>query len=169
MPPPNNCPHIASVVALYGSSGVSVHSQSILQASQPLESMSLWAILASWGNEAVWKNSSLAGDEWIKPAYTRGSLILCHDGSYMPHQDNTRCLAGVLMICTKSTNQGHIAFCEHTDSKTASNYRGEIIGGVIATLLLWALSRCASPPSSNASISIYCDNLGVVCHGNDFL
>ena len=52
---------------------------------------------------------------------------------------------------------------------TAFNYRGEIIGGVLATLLLRALSIISAPPSKATQFPIYCDNLGVVCHGNDFL
>ena len=79
------------------------------------------------------------------------------------------CLASLVVICTSRARQVQVAHCEHSDDWTASNCRGELIGGVLTTLLLRALSQLADPPPADGCIPIYCDNLGVVCHGNAFL
>ena len=146
-----------------------MHSKSRLVEKPTPQKWSLQQTLCDWGQEHIWTQFCNTGDDqWIIDAYSRGSLVLCHDGSYMPHQDTSRCLAAVLIVCTHYALQAHVVYCEHSDSYTASNYRGEIIGRVLATLLLWALSKIAQPPPSEASIPIYCDNLGIVCHGNAY-
>jgi hypothetical protein len=170
LPPAIDCPQLASVLNNGDSPEVRVHSQSILQESPLPTPTTLQETLLAWGQGSLWKQLYANGDiQWISDAYTRGSLVLCHDGSYMPHQDEARCSAAVVILCTWSANQAHVVFCELTDPDTASNYRGEIIGGVIATLLLRALSVCAPPPPPAKILPIYCDNLGVVCHGNAYL
>ena len=86
-----------------------------------------------------------------------------HDGSYMPHLSTTACSAGFIIRCmaTGKTATGSIA--EQSDS--ASNYRGEILGGMMIQLVLRAASR--DPDVAYHQIIVNCDNIGVVGHGNN--
>jgi hypothetical protein len=59
-----------------------------------------------------------------------------------------------------------ITHSEATDARTASNYRGELIGGALATLVLLAASQ-TKPTRAFPPCSVFCDNLGVVTHGNN--
>ena len=61
-----------------------------------------------------------------------------------------------------------VMFCEKTSTSTASNYRGELIGGVRTTLSLIALTDWTKSQSKH-TLEIYCDNLGAVFHGNTYL
>jgi hypothetical protein len=58
---------------------------------------------------------------------------------------------------------GTIKICERTNSSTASNYRGELLGGLLTSHIL----RVASGYSTSAKAThIYCDNMGVVHHAS---
>jgi hypothetical protein len=103
--------------------------------------------------------------EWILTSISLGSLIIAHDGSYMPHLSNNTCSAAVVFLCTKTGKLGAYTVCEKTDEYTASNYRGELLGGLIAThLLVTAVNYTNISPNN---VLIYCDNMGVVQHGNN--
>ena len=95
-------------------------------------------------------------------------LTIVHDGSYMPELDDTRCTAAVILLCTATGRFASIDYCEKTDNKTASNYRGELLGAVIATTLLRILSEYA-PNMDTSRCTIFCDNLGVVAHGSNYI
>jgi hypothetical protein len=103
--------------------------------------------------------------EWILTAISQGSLIIANDGSYMPHLSNNTCYTAVVFLCTKTGILGAYTVCEKTDKYTAPNYRRELLGGLIAThLLVTAVNYTKIPPNSTL---IYCDNMGVVQHGNN--
>ena len=79
----------------------------------------------------------------------------------MPQVDNTICAAGIVLLCTQTGHMGTIKLCERTNSLTASNYRGELLGGLITSHIL----RVASAYSSSTTAThIYCDNMGVIHH-----
>jgi hypothetical protein len=103
---------------------------------------------------------------WLVDAFTLGSLLMCHDGSYMPDMDPTRCSAATLFLCTSLGRLATTTYCEQTSLDVASNYRGELIGGVMATLVLRALSKMTIP-SPGHTFKIFCDNMGVILHGNN--
>jgi hypothetical protein len=50
----------------------------------------LLAILASWENQTLWKHLKIDGGagDWIFSRLMRGSLVIGHDSSYMPHLAN---------------------------------------------------------------------------------
>jgi hypothetical protein len=58
-----------------------------------------------------------------------------------------------------------VTVVERTDAKSASNYRGELLGGLLLALLLRAATLDTS--LEYASVAAWCDNLGVVGHGNN--
>jgi hypothetical protein len=85
--------------------------------------------------------------EWILTAISEGSLIIAHDGSYMPNLSNNTCSAAVVFLCTKTGNLGAYTVCEKTEEYTASSYWGELLGGLIAThLLVTAVNYTKIPP-----------------------
>jgi hypothetical protein len=86
----------------------------------------------------------------------------------MPDKDEDRCSAPVVLLCTKSRQLATITYCETTDRETASNYRGELIGAVLATTTLKVVSEY-DHYNYTTPVMIYCDNLGVVTHGNNFV
>lgn len=55
---------------------------------------------------------------------------------------------------------------EKSDNKTASNYRGEILGA-IATQLLIKFAIEGRDITGHKPIVLVCDNMGVVKHGNE--
>jgi hypothetical protein len=103
--------------------------------------------------------------EWILTAISHSSLIIAHDGSYMPHLSSSTCSASVVFLCQQTGKLGAFTVCEKTNEYTASNYRGELLGGLIAThLLVMAVKYMNIKPTDTL---IYCDNMGVVTHGNN--
>ncbi len=99
--------------------------------------------------------------EWIPAAIDKGSLVIVHDGSYMPQVDKTVCSAGVVLVCTHSGHMGRIKICEKTNSSSASNYRGELLGALIASHIL-CISNAFT--SSATKVHLHCDNMAVVHH-----
>ena len=103
--------------------------------------------------------------DWIITAILQSSLIIAHDGSYMPHLSRRTCSASVVFLCQQTGKLGAFTVCEKTNEYTASNYRGELLGGLIAThLLVMAVKYTNIKPTNTL---IYCDNMGVVTHGNN--
>jgi hypothetical protein len=82
----------------------------------------------------------------------------------MPDLDPSICSAAVVVTCTKSGRVGRIQVCEKTDAISASNYRAEIIGGLLASHILRTLDSLITEGTTGAQI--YCDNLGVVHHAH---
>ncbi|KAL3788945.1 hypothetical protein HJC23_000229 [Cyclotella cryptica] len=160
------CPYVASVNVISDTT-VSVHSQSLLMSvTRGLEISSLRQALGNLPCCDFLRGLELKDDgPWLIRALERGSLVACHDGSYMPTQDNTRCSAATLFLCTHTGKIASATYCERTQPEVASNYRGELIGGVTATIILRALSLLVQCPV-HGTVEIYCDNMGVVLHGN---
>ncbi len=66
----------------------------------------LLAILASWENQSLWKHLWIDGGagDWIFSDLMRESLVIGHDGSYMPHLANNVCACAAVIYCSH-TNQ----------------------------------------------------------------
>jgi hypothetical protein len=165
---PQNLKHMASVKELPDGSILLQSTTSPPIPTQQKDSADLQSHLNSIRNSTPWKTLQVDGDgTWLAHAYERGTLMIVHDGSYMADLDNTRCSAAVVVLCTASRNMATITHCEVTDANTASNYRGELIGAVLSTSFLLILSK-HTRAAKGGTCSIYCDNLGVVSHGNNF-
>jgi hypothetical protein len=110
----------------------------------------------------IWRSSKFDEDgEWIVRAIKRGTLLIVHDGSYMPQIDKSICSAGIVLLCTQTGRMGTMQCCEKTNSTTASNYRGELLGALLASHILTIASE---QHISNRTVKLYCDNLGVINH-----
>ena len=112
----------------------------------------------------IWRSCNFDEDgEWIVRAIEKGTLCIVHDGSYMPQIDKSICSAGIVLLCTQTGRMGTIKCCEKTNPMTASNYRGELIGAVIASHILTIASEHSF---SDRAVQLFCDNLGVIHHAS---
>lgn len=159
------CNFVVSV-SLKSTDTLIAHSQSAIVPPLPTETrFNLRKELETRGMPSFSRGLSISGDgPWLVRALLHGTLIMCHDGSYMPQLDPTRCSAAVICACTRTGKLATMSFCETTDVDTASNYRGELIGGVISTLILNILVDF-SGLTKKTVCEIFCDNMGVVTHG----
>ena len=96
-----------------------------------------------------------------------GSLLVGHDGSYQVKLAKDVCAGAVVIRCKWTGKMATCAWTERTNDKTANNYRGEILGGIVAQLLLRAAMEGHRIPSE-ARVRCGCDNMGVVGHGKEF-
>lgn len=122
-----------------------------------------WDVLKSFSNQSLWRHFHCEGDGfWITQALIAGTLMCVHDGSFMVCMDKTVCSAGFIIRCTKSGKTAMGSVVEKSD--VASNYRGEILGGMMIQLVLRAASSVSRP---YRQVVVNCDNMGVVNHGNE--
>ena len=77
--------------------------------------------------------------DWIPSAAQNCSLVIVDDGSYMPDLDPSVCSAAMVITCIKTGKVGRIQVCEKTDPASVSNYRAEIIVGLLASHILHTL------------------------------
>ena len=88
-------------------------------------------MLDSYEDQTVWERFSYDGDgTWILHALLRGSLVIVHDGSYMPFVSSPACSCGFLLYCRISDNRAEGTFAERSDD--SDNYRGEWLGYTIS-------------------------------------
>jgi hypothetical protein len=159
-------PFIASV--LFNPDGsISIHSVALDPIiSEEERPTTLESVICSYPNQMLWNDLDLDGDgEWIIDGLARGSLAIVHDGFFMEHLDKTPCLAGGIIVCKEVRRIATFSAAERTDNQTASNYRSELLGGLMAALILKAASSLLSGNAHPAVVA--CDNMGVVIHGND--
>jgi hypothetical protein len=91
-----------------------------------------------------------------------GSFAIIHDGSYMKEISPDICLATVMILCTIT---GSLCKCTIVEKSTsAGSYRGEILGAILAQLILHAAAQGQMGPYP--VIMEDCNNLGIVWHGN---
>jgi hypothetical protein len=76
------------------------------------------------------------------------------------------CSAGVVMYCKISRCWLKLSIAEKSDA--ASNCRGELLGAVMALLILWA-AMANGDTATRVQQVILCDNRGVISHGNSSL
>ena len=91
--------------------------------------------------------------------------MLASFASYMEKLDTSACSAGIVVFCTEQRKLATAACAERADPAMASNYRAELLGGLLVSLILRAASSLVNGDFS--PVRIACDNLGVVGHGND--
>ncbi len=128
-----------------------------------LPSTGFWDVIRGYENQTLWENFHCDGDgTWIRDGLVNGSLVIVHDGSYMPQVVEDVCSAAIMIYCrdTKLRVKGTIV----EQSPAADNYRAEILGGVLLQLVLRAASRVTEVQYLDPTI--HCDNKGVANHGN---
>ncbi len=143
-----------------------IHSSAPLHQINPCTNISLMTYIREHSYKSLFKHAVIDDDgTWIIPAVRRGSLIIVHDGSYIPHIDDCVCSTAVVLLCTETSKVGTIHLCEKSNRHTASNYRGEILGGIITGHILNIIDRLTN--TSAGKVTCYCDNMGVIKHANN--
>jgi hypothetical protein len=80
----------------------------------------------------------------------------------MPEQSTNLCSAGVIIYCRHTSQWLKASIAEQ--SKAASNYRGELLGDVMALLIIRAATTGVT--ILQPCTTLFCDNNGVLSHGN---
>ncbi len=85
--------------------GCTVKLHSLSPACSPLHVRSpnrLLATLSSWENQTLWKHLRIDGSagDWIFSRLMRGSLVIGHDGSYMPYLTNNVVACAAVFYCS---------------------------------------------------------------------
>jgi hypothetical protein len=120
-------------------------------------------ILKSYGNPSLWENLSYDGNgEWIREGLVAGSICIAHDGLYMPKESMTLSSAGIIVYCKNTKQWLRVLVTER--SNAASNYRGELLGAVLALLILRAATSTMTTPYPQTTLQ--CNNKGVIGHSN---
>ena len=157
----------ASIVPALTPQHVKYHSSSPLPPPAPRMD-SVVEVLHSWGDRRLWSNLRIDGDgSWIRRGMIMGTLAVGHDGSYKCHVAKDVCAGAVAMECQWTGHRAECAWTEQTTRYSATNYRGEALGGIIAQLILRAATEGHQMPKCS-TVQCGCDNLGIVGHGNKY-
>jgi hypothetical protein len=83
----------------------------------------LLATLASWENQTLWKHLRINGSagDWIFSRLMRGSLVIGHDGSYMPHLANNVIACAAVFYCSHTNQYADVTWVERSTKKAANN------------------------------------------------
>ncbi len=153
--------HLASV-SMISPTCVEMHSGAPFPEIQTQPTLFL-EVLDSYEDCGLWDHLSVNGDgEWICEGIVAGSLSIAHDGSYMATEAPELCSVGVVIFCSASKNWLKASVTKRL--AVASNYCGDLLGAVIALLILQAAS--VTLELHLPSVMLHCDNCGVISHGN---
>lgn len=131
----------ASITAGLCPTRVRYHSSAPLPPPTPRPD-SVEEVLRSWGHRSLWRSLHIDGDgTWIWRAIILGTLVAVHDGNYKFKVANDVCAGAVTLCCIWTQKRAHCAWTERTDRWNATNYRGEVLGGIIALLILRAATE----------------------------
>ncbi len=127
----------------------------------------LLATLASFKNQSFWKHLRIDGGagDWIFIGLMRGSLVIGHDGSYMPHLANNVCTCAAVFYCSHTNQYGDVTWVEKSNKKSANNYRAKILG-VCSTQLFIKAAITVRIILGHGPLTKGCNYMGVVQHGN---
>ncbi len=122
-----------------------------------------WQSIHNDGNQSLWRTLKCDGNgDWIGQGLLSGTLLVAHDGSYIKEVAADVCSAAVMIYCTRTRQTCTCTIVEQ--SLSAGSYRGEVLGAILAQLILRAASTELIGPFP--VLCEDCDNNGVVLHGN---
>jgi hypothetical protein len=98
--------------------------------------------------------------EWLYDALIGGTLEISHDGSYQVELAKDVCSCGVVFHCTATNKYANLTWAERSPPQIATNYRGEILGG-LATQLFLKILLDGRPMEGITPPRIGCDNMGL--------
>ena len=124
-------------------------------------STNIRTILQRWGNRSLWEHLEIDGDgSWLIQGLLQGTIQCSSDGSYMLELCPDACSAAFMLICTTSKQKLVGMWAEK--SPFASNYRGEIFGGMAIALILKAAYTLLPPNRTVSPVKLWFDNSGVI-------
>ena len=148
---------------------VCYHSVSAVKPFQPTAQRTMLEIIQAQENKSLWNTLRIDGEDggkWIHTSFMKGTLAVGHDGSYQQELATDICAGSAVLFCTSTEQYAELTWVEKSDRKTATNYRGEILGAIAAQLLL-KFAVEGYEVAGHKPLRIGCDNMGVVKHGND--
>jgi hypothetical protein len=101
--------------------------------------------------------------EWLYNALVGGTLEISHIGSYQVELAKYICLCGAVFHCTATNKCADLMWAEKSTPQIATNYWGDILGG-LATQLFLKILLDGRPMEGIIPPRIGCDNMGVVKH-----
>ncbi len=153
--------HVASAKMVSNTRAV-LHSAAVLPTKTP-EQRTFLETLHALGNPTLWENMHINGDgEWIREGLLQGIISIAHNGSFMQEESVDLCSATIIIFCSTSDQWAKVLVVEHSNS--ADNFRGELLGAVIIQYILRAAA--VDLQGTISSVCIFCDNQGVIAHGN---
>lgn len=88
-------------------------------------------------NQSLWHTLCIDGDgTWIYDALMRGTLICMSDGSYNDRISREACSLAAILCCKSTGCRATVTWVERSNSHSATNFRGEILGSIAIQLLL---------------------------------
>jgi len=102
--------------------------------------------------------------DWIFGGFMRGSLVIGHDGSYMPHLANNARACASVIYCSHTDQFTDVTWVEKSRKQAANNYRAEILGGCSTQLIIKATIKGRNLVGHHTP-TVGCNNIGVVRHG----
>lgn len=123
--------------------------------------------LGLYTNQTLWKYLEIDEGTWITEGIKRASIVTVHDGSYMEELAPKVCSAAVVIFCKDTGRTGYVSIAEKMDHRMASNYREECLGVLLNSLILIIEAATAGEDLEYPEVTMGCDNMGVVIHGND--
>ncbi len=150
--------------------GRTVKLHSLSPAFSPLHVCSpnqLLATLASWENQPLWKHLKIDGSagDWIFSRLMRASLVIGHDGSYMPHLANNVVACAIVFYCSHTNQYVDVTWVERSTKKAANNYCAKILGACSTQLIIEA-AITGHNVLGHGPLTVRCNNMEVVQHGN---
>jgi hypothetical protein len=104
--------------------------------------------------------------DWIFSGLMRGLLVIDHDSSYMlPHLANNVCACATVIYCSHTNQYADVTLVENSTKKAANKYHAEILGGCSTYLIIKAVITGRNV-LGYGTLTVGCDNMGVVRHGN---
>ncbi len=95
----------------------------------------------------------------------RGSLVIGHDSSYMPHLANNVVTCAAVFYCYHTSQNADITWVEKSTKKAANNYCAGILGACSTQLIIKA-AITGRNMLGHGPHTVECNNMGVVRHGN---
>ncbi len=95
----------------------------------------------------------------------QGSLVIGHDGSYMPHLANNVCACAAVFYCSHTNQYTDVTWVEKSTKKSANNYRAKILGACSTQLIINA-AITGRNVLGHGPLTVGCNNMGVEQHGN---
>ena len=157
----NSLPSVTSLT----DSSVTVHS--FAPVPSPPTVLSLQEVIDSFEDHTMWDRFSFDEDgSWLLHALLNGTLIIVHDGSYMPQLTSQACSCGFVLYCSSTDKRAIGSFAEESDN--ADNYRGEWLGSIGALqVLLAVISTTSVSLDAIPPVQAHCDNMGVINHNHN--
>jgi hypothetical protein len=88
-----------------------------------------------------------------------------HDGSYMPHLANNIIACATVFYSSYRNQYVDVTWVERSTKKAANNYCAQILGACSTQLIIKA-AITGRNILGHGPLTVRCDNMGVVQHGN---